>query len=81
MSSPLKPTAKQPAFVAAADKENIARDEVAVPVKGIPTMTEAEKAKELEAADAKDAESEDILRENPHRFVLFPIKYHEVRRV
>ena len=24
---------------------------------------------------------EPLLQENPHRFVLFPIKYHEVRRV
>ena len=35
------------------------------------TATTTPTAKELEA-------TEPLLQENPHRFVLFPIKYHEV---
>lgn len=32
------------------------------------------------ALDIKTMEAEEpLLRENPHRFVMFPIKYHEVR--
>lgn len=31
-------------------------------------------------ATIKDSEADEpLLQENPHRFVLFPIKYHEVR--
>jgi ribonucleoside-diphosphate reductase subunit M2 len=68
-----------------ADKENVLdsryeSDEVAVPIKGIPMMTDAP-AKEPEVAPTLKEEeaSEPILQENPNRFVLFPIKYHEVR--
>jgi ribonucleoside-diphosphate reductase subunit M2 len=68
-----------------ADKENTLdsryeSDEVAVPIKGIPMMTDAP-AKEPEVAPTLKEEeaSEPILQENPNRFVLFPIKYHEVR--
>lgn len=33
------------------------------------------------APTIKELEAEEpLLQENPHRFVLFPIKYHEVRR-
>lgn len=42
--------------------------EVNVPVEGVKV---AKTIKELEA-------EEPILQENPHRFVLFPIKYHEI---
>lgn len=72
-----------------ADKENIeARyeaDEVAVPIKGIPTMAD-EPEKEPEAPTVaptlkEDEAVEPILQENPQRFVLFPIKYHEVRNL
>ena len=78
MASPVK----QPTFVTAENKENVVSDEVAVPVKGIPLMDEpvpeAEKPSTAEAI--KEEESiEPILQENPQRFVLFPIKYHEVR--
>lgn len=45
------------------------------PVAEVKTDVEAPKAaptlRELEA-------EEDILKENPHRFVLFPIKFHEI---
>lgn len=81
MESPVK----QPIFNAQADKENILdsryeSDEVAIPIKGIPLM-EDEPAKEAEVAPTLSEEeaSEPILQENPNRFVLFPIKYHEVR--
>lgn len=73
---------------AQADKENIqARydaDEVAVPIKGIP-VAEEEPAKDTAvvavAQGIKQSEKDEpILQENPQRFVLFPIKYHEVCR-
>lgn len=68
------------------NKENIeARyeaDEVAVPIKGIPELPD-EPSKVIEGPAVaetikKDDEVEPILQENPQRFVLFPIKYHEV---
>lgn len=70
-----------------ADKENRIQsqyesDEVAVPIKGIPDLPdEPEKpvAATSVASTIKEEEaSEPILQENPQRFVLFPIKYHEV---
>ena len=71
-----------------ADKENIeARyeaDEVAVPIKGIPELPEEpeEATAPVVAETIKDDEAgEPILQENPQRFVLFPIKYHEVGTV
>ena len=68
------------------NKENIdARyesDEIAVPIKGIPELPEEPKepvAATSVAATIKDDEADEpILQENPQRFVLFPIKYHEV---
>ena len=80
MESPIKPLVLH----TDADKENMeARyeaDEVAVPIKGIPVQEE-EPEKEVPslAAGIKEDEAlEPILRENAQRFVLFPIKYHEV---
>lgn len=73
MESPFKTKTAQPKFTD--DKENlVASNEVAVPIKGIPMVADTKETAEA----AKDEESEDILKENPHRFVLFPIKYHEV---
>ncbi|KAI4723654.1 hypothetical protein E4T48_00051 [Aureobasidium sp. EXF-10727] len=74
---------KQPVFTAASEeKENIISDEVAVPVKGIPMaddLPEPEEAKPSTAPGIKGEEvNEPILQENPNRFVLFPIKYHEI---
>lgn len=38
--------------------------------------------KPVVAATIKPSEADEpLLQENPHRFVLFPIKYHEVRGV
>lgn len=71
-----------------ADKENIAvqsrydADEVAVPIKGIPSLPEKKEiaaAAPTVATTIKPEEAiEPLLQENPQRFVLFPIKYHEV---
>lgn len=79
MQSPVKKIDLQ----SEADKENIdARYEsceVAVPIKGIPEQAEEEVVATVAASsDKEDNEDEPILRENAQRFVLFPIKYHEV---
>ncbi len=84
MESPAKKICLDPQ----ADKENIdARyesDEVAVPIKGIPVLDEAlvqqaqKPSPAEEIAEVDDDTTEPILRENAQRFVLFPIKYHEV---
>jgi hypothetical protein len=81
MESPIKKIA----FDASADKENIdARYEsceVAVPIKGIPMADETpeqQKEKAVPEEVKEDDEYEPILAENSQRFVLFPIKYHEV---
>ncbi|GAM88899.1 hypothetical protein ANO11243_069330 [Dothideomycetidae sp. 11243] len=75
MESPVK----QPVFLSEANKENIERDEVAVPVKGIPLIDEPEQTQPAIAQGIKEEEAvEPILQENPNRFVLFPIKYHEI---
>jgi ribonucleoside-diphosphate reductase subunit M2 len=64
-----------------ADKENF-NSEVAVKVAGIPELDFSEPAGKEEAAVApgiKDEEKDEpLLRENPQRFVLFPIQHHEV---
>ncbi|KAK0323309.1 Ribonucleotide-diphosphate reductase (RNR), small subunit [Friedmanniomyces endolithicus] len=84
MGSPAKKICLDPQ----ADKENIdARyesDEVAVPIKGIPVLDEAlvqqaqKPSPAEEVAEVDDDTTEPILRENAQRFVLFPIKYHEI---
>ena len=85
MESPVK----KPTFDMQADKENInlqsryESDEVAVPIKGIPVL-EKPSVDEIQATSVatgikEEEEVEPILQENPQRFVLFPIKYHEVR--
>lgn len=84
MESPVK----QSLFSAQADKENVKEvdisryesDEIAVPIKGIPLMTdEPAKAPDVASTIKEEEASEPLLQENPNRFVLFPIKYHEVR--
>jgi len=61
-----------------ADKENVFR-----PIVGIPDLEE-DKGDELNkkptvAPTIKEEEADEpLLQENPGRFVLFPIKYHEV---
>ncbi|OCK79639.1 hypothetical protein K432DRAFT_443751 [Lepidopterella palustris CBS 459.81] len=62
-----------------ADKEN-----VFMPIAGIPELDVPEDASEVSkdpsvAATIKPEEiNEPLLQENPQRFVLFPIKYHEI---
>ena len=68
----------------AADKENKPVDGTAVAAVADhkPVVTETVKEKEaLAVAPTVKAEEADepLLQENPQRFVLFPIKYHEVR--
>ncbi|GAB7347265.1 hypothetical protein MBLNU459_g3356t1 [Dothideomycetes sp. NU459] len=76
MESPVK----QPVFTTE-NKENldVVNDLVAVPVKGIPMYDEPEPEQAAPAAGTKSDEAiEPILQENAQRFVLFPIKYHEI---
>lgn len=60
------------------NKENC---DVAVPIVGIPDLPEPDikevKPKVAETIKPEEAD-EPLLQENPQRFVLFPIKYHEV---
>lgn len=83
MESPVK----MQKLVTEENKENVDAKyescEIAVPIKGIPELPEVP-VKDTEtlpvAATIKEDEAiEPILQENPNRFVLFPIKYHEVR--
>lgn len=75
--SPVKPLNFQPA-----DKENApavvdaSATELVKPVMDKPAVSEpAPKV----APGIKETEAQEpLLQENPHRFVLFPIKYHEV---
>lgn len=56
-------------------------DNVARPVKGIPDLPEIEddvKQPSTAPTIKKEEAHEPLLQENPHRFVLFPIKYHEI---
>ena len=69
------------------NKENISQDYVLPPAKEVNVelkkpVTELVKKDEKAsvAPDIKLAEADEpLLQENPNRFVLFPIKYHEVR--
>lgn len=61
---------------ASEDKENVYK-----PIVGIPDIKEVEDAptKPATAVTIRPEEAhEPLLQENPHRFVLFPIKYHDV---
>jgi ribonucleoside-diphosphate reductase subunit M2 len=64
-----------------ANKENVAVDNVkAVELKkDEPKLSPVEQAKAAVAATIKEFEKDEpLLQENPQRFVLFPIKYHEI---
>ena len=82
MESPVK----MQKLASEANKENLsdayASDEIAVPIKGIPTMDDEPQKEDTKATTAPTIKEEEagepILQENPQRFVLFPIKYHEV---
>ncbi|MCJ1447198.1 MAG: Ribonucleotide-diphosphate reductase (RNR), small subunit [Stictis urceolatum] len=68
----------------AVGKENIANDALVVddlkkPVEEKPVENVTELKKGAICPTIKEQEAnEPILQENPHRFVLFPIKYHEI---
>jgi len=66
------------------NKENVDYGvEKAVPIKGIPELDDLpeEPTKPSVAPTIHDDEAvEPLLQENAQRFVLFPIKYHEVSR-
>lgn len=68
---------KKLSLESSADKENVYR-----PIVGIPDLVEDDAPKKLSTAPTiKDEEADEpLLQENPHRFVLFPIKYHDVSR-
>ncbi|KAF2665177.1 ribonucleoside-diphosphate reductase subunit M2 [Microthyrium microscopicum] len=72
---------KQPVFLTE-NKENHSSD-VAVRVAGIPELDfPEEEDKPVESADGETKGSKEILlRENPHRFVLFPVQHHEIWRM
>lgn len=69
----------------ALNKENLPLTPSAVPTTEIPdikqsiveTVKPVETPKVAPGIKAKETD-EPLLQENPHRFVLFPIKYHEV---
>ena len=76
--------AKKLNFTRADNKENSPFDAPVVEAKVDLTKPATEVLKEgpapIVAATIKPEESDEpLLQENPHRFVLFPIKYHEVR--
>jgi ribonucleoside-diphosphate reductase subunit M2 len=60
---------------ASADKENVFK-----PIVGIPDLPEDEPVAKTGVAPTIRPEEahEPLLQENPNRFVLFPIKYHDV---
>ncbi|KAF2252003.1 hypothetical protein BU26DRAFT_516721 [Trematosphaeria pertusa] len=72
--------AKKLNFESTADKENIFK-----PIVGIPDLPEEDATEDASAQKTAIATTikpeeahEPLLQENPHRFVLFPIKYHDV---
>ena len=69
------------------NKENISQDHVLPPAKEVdvelkkPITELVKKDEKVAVAPSIKLEEVDepLLQENPNRFVLFPIKYHEVR--
>lgn len=62
-----------------AGKENTPSSAPAVDVPATKPVAEKPAEASSVAAAIKEMEAnEPLLQENPHRFVLFPIKYHEV---
>ncbi len=68
-----------------AGKENMAFNAdapIVDDIESIKPVVEEVKEKALVAPTIKPEEADEpLLQENPQRFVLFPIKYHEVSRV
>ena len=68
------------------DKENLPFDapvvKAEVDLSKPATDALKDQPKAVVASTIKPEESDEpLLQENPHRFVLFPIKYHEVRAI
>jgi ribonucleoside-diphosphate reductase subunit M2 len=62
-----------------ADKENVYKPIVGIPDLDTKEDASADVTKPTTAATIKEEEAhEPLLQENPQRFVLFPIKYHDV---
>lgn len=53
-------------------------DEKAIPLVGLPPLAKPEPVAQEEEPVVDANEDEPLLRENSSRFVLFPIRYHEV---
>ncbi|KAL1387679.1 ribonucleoside-diphosphate reductase-like protein subunit M2 [Phyllosticta capitalensis] len=71
---------KQPDFASPDYDDSVARPIVGIP--DLPDQAEEEDNEEghpsVAATIKKEEAHEPLLQENPHRFVLFPIKYHEI---
>lgn len=68
------------------DFQSVGKENALASLKPVGATTTKPVEKALEASKValgiKEAEAnEPLLQENPHRFVLFPIKYHEVSHV
>jgi ribonucleoside-diphosphate reductase subunit M2 len=63
----------------ASNKENLSQDTITAMANWKTKVAETKKEDDTEKAVATVEENDEpLLQENPHRFVLFPIKYHEV---
>jgi ribonucleoside-diphosphate reductase subunit M2 len=75
----------RPIVEKAAQNTYTPRADGAIVVNGVTYYPDAAKKEELAVTVASTLRPEEadepLLQENPNRFVLFPIKYHEVRRV
>lgn len=68
------------------DFESVGKENAPASIKPVDAPVEKNMEKTVEvpkvAPGIKESEAnEPLLQENPHRFVLFPIKYHEVSHV
>lgn len=72
---------KQPVFTST--EQDDWDDSIAKPIEGLPRLGASDAVAAAEGSIAStiksDEADEPLLRENPNRFVLFPIRYHEVR--
>lgn len=78
LNTPTKQKAIKPAS-SSDDKENTVPDLKAIAAKAEPTKAQKEALEEVEASNGLAREQEEpLLKDNPRRFVLFPIQYNEV---
>lgn len=69
--------AKKLNFESIADKENVYKPIVGIPELADEVDTSEKKISTADTIKAQEAD-EPLLQENPNRFVMFPIKYHDV---